>query len=100
MKWTLGRCLLIQSVHQGQKLIINFKIIYLYLRYGCKLENKLNEKKKPVPNSVCEIQTLTIGSRQGRASVIVKLLITTGSKSRILGYMSMGDSVPEVITTV
>lgn len=42
----------------------------------------------------------TMGSRQGRASVMVKLLMTTGSKSNIFGYMSMGDSVPEVITTV
>jgi len=31
---------------------------------------------------------------------MVKLLITTGSKSSIFGYMSMGDNVPEVMTTV
>lgn len=42
---------------------------------------------------------LTIGNKQGRASVMVKELITTGSKSNIFGYISMGDNVPEVITT-
>jgi hypothetical protein len=42
---------------------------------------------------------LTIGSMQGRASVMVKEAMTTGWKSRILGYMSSGDSVPDVITT-
>lgn len=31
---------------------------------------------------------------------MVKLLMTTGSKSKIFGYISMGDRVPEVITTV
>lgn len=42
----------------------------------------------------------TIGSKHGRASVIVNELITAGSKSRILGYMSMGDRVPDVMTTL
>lgn len=41
-----------------------------------------------------------MGSKQGRASVIVKELIITGSKSKIFGYISIGESVPEVITTV
>lgn len=31
---------------------------------------------------------------------MVKELITTGSKSNILGYMSIGDKVPDVITTL
>ena len=41
-----------------------------------------------------------MGKRQGLASVIVKEDIITGWKSRIFGYMSKGDSVPDVITTV
>lgn len=40
-----------------------------------------------------------MGRIQGRAKVMVKELITTGLKSRILGYISRGDKVPEVITT-
>ena len=40
-----------------------------------------------------------MGRIQGRASVMVKLVMMTGWKSRILGYMSSGDSVPDVITT-
>ena len=40
-----------------------------------------------------------MGSKQGRASVIVKELIITGSKSKIFGYISIGESVPDVITT-
>ena len=40
-----------------------------------------------------------MGRMQGRASVMVKLVMMTGWKSRIFGYMSSGDSVPEVITT-
>lgn len=43
---------------------------------------------------------LTMGRMQGRARVMVKELWMTGWKSRILGYMSKGESVPEVITTV
>lgn len=43
---------------------------------------------------------LTIGRRHGLASVIVKELMMTGWKSKILGYMSSGESVPDVITTV
>jgi hypothetical protein len=43
---------------------------------------------------------LTIGSRHGLASVMVKELMMTGWKSKILGYMSSGDRVPDVITTV
>jgi hypothetical protein len=43
---------------------------------------------------------LTIGRRHGLASVIVKELMMTGWKSKILGYMSSGDRVPDVITTV
>lgn len=35
----------------------------------------------------------------GRAKVIVKEAMTAGLKSRILGYMSRGERVPEVITT-
>ena len=42
----------------------------------------------------------TIGRRQGLARVIVKEAITLGLKFRIFGYMSRGESVPEVITTV
>jgi hypothetical protein len=34
------------------------------------------------------------------ASVMDKLALITGSKSRIFGYISIGESVPEVITTV
>ena len=41
----------------------------------------------------------TIGRMQGRASVMVKDDMMTGWKSRILGYMSSGESVPDVITT-
>ena len=47
--------------------------------------------------SCCE---LTIGSRHGLASVMVNELMMTGWKSKILGYMSSGDKVPDVITTV
>jgi hypothetical protein len=43
---------------------------------------------------------LTIGSKHGLASVIVKDDMITGWKFKIFGYMSMGESVPEVITTV
>lgn len=43
---------------------------------------------------------LTIGSMQGRASVMVNELMTTGLKSSILGYMSSGDRVPDVMMTV
>lgn len=42
----------------------------------------------------------TIGSKHGRASVIVNELIITGSKFKIFGYMSMGDNVPDVMTTL
>jgi hypothetical protein len=42
----------------------------------------------------------TIGRRQGLARVIVKEAITLGLKFRIFGYISRGESVPEVITTV
>lgn len=42
----------------------------------------------------------TIGRMHGLAKVIVKDAIITGWKSRILGYMSKGERVPEVITTV
>ena len=34
------------------------------------------------------------------ARVMVKLAMVTGWKSSILGYMSRGERVPEVITTV
>lgn len=44
--------------------------------------------------------TLTIGSKQGRAKVMVNEAITTGWKFKILGYISKGDNVPEVITTL
>lgn len=43
---------------------------------------------------------LTIGNKHGRASVIVNDDITAGSKSKIFGYISIGDSVPDVITTL
>lgn len=42
---------------------------------------------------------LTIGRRHGLAKVIVNDDIMTGWKLRILGYMSNGDSVPEVMIT-
>lgn len=35
----------------------------------------------------------------GRAKVIVKEAMIAGLKSRILGYMSRGERVPEVMTT-
>lgn len=41
-----------------------------------------------------------MGKIQGLAKVMVKELITTGWKSKILGYISNGDKVPDVITTV
>jgi hypothetical protein len=40
-----------------------------------------------------------MGRMQGRASVMVNELMMTGWKSRILGYISSGERVPEVITT-
>lgn len=43
---------------------------------------------------------LTIGNKQGRANVIVNELIRTGWKSKIFGYISMGDNVPDVIITL
>ena len=43
---------------------------------------------------------ITMGKMQGRANVIVKEDIITGWKSRIFGYISKGDRVPDVITTV
>lgn len=43
---------------------------------------------------------ITIGRMQGLAKVIVKLDIMTGWKSRIFGYISRGERVPEVMTTV
>lgn len=42
---------------------------------------------------------LTIGRRHGLANVMVNDDIITGWKFRILGYMSNGDRVPEVIIT-
>ena len=39
-------------------------------------------------------QYLTMGSRDGRASVMGNDLDSTGRKLRILGSMSSGDSVP------
>lgn len=42
----------------------------------------------------------TIGNKHGRASVIVNELIKTGWKSRIFGYISIGDKVPDVMTTL
>lgn len=47
-----------------------------------------------------KFSNFTIGNKHGRANVIVNELITTGSKSNILGYMSIGDNVPDVITTL
>jgi hypothetical protein len=41
-----------------------------------------------------------MGRRQGLANVMVKELMMTGWKSKILGYMSSGERVPDVITTV
>lgn len=41
-----------------------------------------------------------MGKMQGLARVIVKEVATTGWKSSIFGYISKGDSVPDVITTV
>ena len=41
-----------------------------------------------------------IGRMHCLARVIVKLAMTTGWKSSILGYMSSGDRVPLVITTL
>lgn len=41
-----------------------------------------------------------MGNRHGLANVIVNEHITTGSKSKIFGYMSIGDSVPDVMTTL
>lgn len=43
---------------------------------------------------------LTIGSKHGRANVIVNEAITTGWKFNIFGYISKGDRVPDVIITV
>lgn len=43
---------------------------------------------------------LTIGRIQGLASVMVKEFWITGWKSKIFGYMSRGERVPEVMTTV
>ena len=37
--------------------------------------------------------SLTMGHRQILASVIVNVAMVTGLKSRILGYMSIGDKV-------
>jgi hypothetical protein len=42
----------------------------------------------------------TIGRIQGLAKVIVNEVIMTGWKSRIFGYISSGERVPEVMTTV
>ena len=47
-----------------------------------------------------ESTVLTIGNKHGRAKVIVNELMTTGRKSKIFGYMSRGDKVPDVITTL
>ena len=41
----------------------------------------------------------TIGRIQGLASVMVNDAIVTGWKSRIFGYISKGDKVPEVMMT-
>lgn len=41
-----------------------------------------------------------MGSKHGRANVIVNEVIITGWKSKILGYISIGDNVPEVIITL
>jgi len=41
-----------------------------------------------------------MGKMHGLANVMVKEDIITGWKSRIFGYMSKGDRVPEVMTTV
>ena len=41
-----------------------------------------------------------MGSRQGLANVMVNELIMTGWKFSIFGYISKGDKVPDVITTV
>ena len=43
---------------------------------------------------------MIIGHKHGRAKVMVNEAILTGRKSSILGYMSKGERVPEVITTV
>lgn len=40
-----------------------------------------------------EYASLTMGHRQILASVIVNVAMVTGLKSRILGYMSIGDKV-------
>ena len=39
------------------------------------------------------LNRLTIGQRQILASVMVNVAIVTGLKSRILGYISIGDRV-------
>lgn len=67
---------------------------HLIVTFGYNLEAKL------IRNQMKKYLSHTIGSRQGLASVIVKELITAGSKSSIFGYISIGDSVPEVITTL
>ena len=46
-------------------------------------------------NIIRKCDLLTIGNIQGLANVIVNELIITGLKSKILGYMSNGDNVPE-----
>ena len=40
-----------------------------------------------------KLTSLTMGHRQILASVIVNVAMVTGLKSRILGYMSIGDKV-------
>ena len=58
----------------------------------------MQSKPKPKPFSI--IVTITIGSKQGLANVIVKEAMITGWKSKILGYISNGERVPEVMTTL
>lgn len=41
-----------------------------------------------------------MGNKHGRANVMVNDCITTGLKSNIFGYISNGDSVPDVMTTL
>jgi hypothetical protein len=45
-------------------------------------------------------KSTTIGRIHGLAKVIVNEVIMTGWKSRIFGYISSGERVPEVMTTV
>ena len=56
-----------------------------------------NERERETPNNTLET---IMGRMHCLARVMVKLAMMTGWKSNILGYMSRGESVPLVITTL